>query len=152
MKDEKFMRIFSKSSTNKGITLVELILVVSIVITLGASASSFGTGFLIRNRFRNSTNELVSSLRIAQLNSISSKEASVWGVEVSASSIRLFAADDPTFDQLTSIPGSVNITIGTVTFDNLTGQASSPTSFTVTNNIGDSKVIEVNEVGVVDVN
>lgn len=149
---KKVKDIAASSTTERGITLIEIILVVSIILILGTGVSAFGTGFLARNSFRNTTNVLVSALRIAQLNSISSREGLIWGVEVTAGDIRMFAVGDSTYDQLTKIPSGISITAGSVTFDNLTGSSDSPITFSLSNSLGEVVDISVNEVGVADVN
>lgn len=71
---------------------------------------------------------------------------------MTASQIRMFAVGDNTYDQLNDIPATVSITTGIVTFDGLVGDSDLPISFTVTNTVGDTRVVDVNEVGIVDVN
>ena len=135
-----------------GFTLIELILVVAIISILAASATSFGSNFLTRNNLENKTNEVVSSLRTAQVNAISSKEDRQWGVETTSSQIKLFAVGDSGFDQTFSVPASISISVENVVFDKLTGNPDSVSTITVSNNIGESNTVTVNEVGIVDVN
>ena len=143
---------------NTGFTLIELILVVSIISIISVMYSSVGTGFLIRNSTQNTTNELISSLRIAQLNSIVAKRGMPWGVRVESEQIVLFVGDsyserDPTFDEVFNVASSITISPQPVevNFEELTGN-STPVDISITNNIGDSSTISVNEVGIVDVN
>lgn len=138
--------------SKRGFTVVELILVIAIVAFLGATVVPIGSSFLVTTHFKNKTNELVSSLRTAQINSMNSKANRQWGVEVTASQIRLYADGDAAFSQTYSIPDTVNITQDTVVFSKLTGNPDSPTTFTITNTTGDSVTVTVNEVGTVDVN
>lgn len=142
----------AKAKSTVGITLIELLLVVSIITILSVSTASFGLGFLFRNNLKNATNELVSSLRIAQINSMSGKVNSQWGVEVNATQIRMYAVSDPAFDQIFEIGGRVSITQDTVVFDQITGDADATATFTISGNTGDSNIVSVNEVGVVDIN
>lgn len=105
----------------KGFTLVELLLVIAIVAFVGATSIPVGSAFLVRNQLKNKTNEIVSSMRTAQLESISGKEDSQWGVSIDASEIILFKgssyiARDSDFDQIFSIriyrtAGGHNITV-----------------------------------------
>ena len=136
----------------RGVTLLELLLVISILLILGTTSFTVGSGFLIRNALRTTTQELASNLRLAQLNSIASKEDRQWGVDVTSSEIRLFAVGDSSYDIVYDLPGSVSVNIGNVVFDNLTGNPNSTITFTLTSNIGDSNTISVNELGIVDVN
>ena len=136
----------------RGYTFVEIILVVAIMGILGLSAFSFGSSFLTRNHLKNATNELVSSLRTAQINSMSGKNGGEWGVEVTSTQIKLYMSGDPVFDQTFDISKRVAVNTGNILFDHLTGNPSQALTFTVSNNIGESRIVSVNEVGIVDVN
>lgn len=134
-----------------GVSLIELLLVIAIVILIGATTIPAGSAFLVRNQLKNKTNELVFSLRIAQINTMSGKEDRQWGVEISTSTIKLYAVGDASFDQTFSIPASISITQNTIVFDKLTGNPSTTTTFNVSSNAGDSNTVTINEVGVVNV-
>jgi Tfp pilus assembly protein FimT len=135
-----------------GVSLIELILVVAIISTIAIAVASFGGGFLSRNHLTNKTNEVVSSLRTAQLNTMSGKEDCQWGVETTSSRIKLYAVGDSSFDQVFAIPSGVSITSTNVVFDKLNGNSSAPTTIVVNNDVGESNSISINEVGIVDVN
>lgn len=138
---------------NKGFTLIELLVVISITAIVGATTIPIGSAFLVRNHFHNKKNELVSSLRTAQINSMNGKIDSTWGVEVTSNQIKLYATNGNTdFDQTYSIPSSISITNDTVIFDKLTGNPDTVTTFNITNNAGDEATITVNEVGTVQIN
>ena len=66
----------------RGVSFVELILVVAIILLVAVSGFSLSSSFLTRNNLTNDTNELVSSFRTAQLNAISGKVGGRWGVNV----------------------------------------------------------------------
>ncbi len=136
---------------SKGVTLIELLLVIAIIALLGATTIPVGSGFLIRNQFHNKQNELISSLRTAQLNSLSGKGNRQWGVDISASTIKMYAVGDANFDQSFNIPGSISITQDTIIFQKLTGNPDATATLTVSSNGGDSKTITVNQLGVVNV-
>lgn len=138
-------------NNQEGVSLIELILVIAIIALIGATSIPAGSAFLVRNQLRNKTYELVSTLRTAQINSLNGKEARQWGVEISASAIKLYAVDNSAFDQTYLIPGSISITSDTIVFDKLTGNPDSPASLTVSSNVGDSYQVSVNEVGTVNV-
>jgi Tfp pilus assembly protein FimT len=142
-----------------GVSFVELLLIIAITTILSVGAYPFGVGFLARNHLKNKTNEIVSSLRIAQINSISGKEDSQWGVYVDSSSIIMFmgssyVAPGTNQDQIYEVPNTITIASSPaeVVFDKLNGDSSSAVTITLTNAIGDSNTIFVNEVGVADVN
>jgi prepilin-type N-terminal cleavage/methylation domain-containing protein len=137
---------------SRGITLIELLVVIAIIAILGATTIPVGSGFLIRNNFANKQNELISSLRTAQLNSISGKENRQWGVEISSSTIKMYAVGDSSFDQSFNIPSSLSITTDTIVFDLLTGNPDATANLTISSSGGDSRSISVNQLGVVNVN
>ncbi len=141
----------------KGFTIIELILVISIVSILAVLFSSVGSAYVIRNSTQNTLNELVGSLRVAQLNSQLSKANSSWGVRVENNQIILFMGTsfgtrDASFDERFNIPGSIAVTQPSeVVFEKLTGGSTNAT-ISVSNDIGQSSTVVVNELGSVDVN
>lgn len=144
------------SRNHSGVTIVELLLVIAIIAFLGATTIPIASGFLIRNQHRNKTNELITSLSSAKLNSMSGKEGSEWGVSTDSNSITLFkgssyAARDPSFDQTYSVPASISVTSDEVVFDVLTGNPDAVASISITSNSGDVRVVEVNEVGSISI-
>jgi prepilin-type N-terminal cleavage/methylation domain-containing protein len=146
-----------KSSIKFGFTLIELLLTVSIVTLLAVPVASVGTSFLTRNDLQNNVNEVVSALRTAQINSMSGKEDSTWGVAVTGTEIVKFmganyASRDPNYDVKFTIPQKITISSFELVFDKLTGNPSSTQIITLGNEIGESHTVMVNEVGVVDVN
>ena len=147
----------SKFQHSRGVTLVELLIVIALIAIIGASTTPVLSNFLARNYLRNKTNELVASLRTAQINTISGKEDSQWGVNTSTSEITLFkgssfAGRDTNFDQSFSIPATITITTDEIVFDRLTGDPDAVATLTITSNAGDSNTVTVNEVGTVNVN
>lgn len=137
---------------SKGVTLIELILVVAIFLIIGASAYPFGSGFISRNQLKNATNEIVSSLRTAQINAMSGKENRRWGVNTTATQITLYAEGDSTYDQVFEVAGVVNVSTQSVIFNNITGNPDFTATFTVNNSLGEINTVTVNEVGIVNVN
>ena len=135
----------------KGFTLVELLLVIAIIAIVGATAIPIGSSFLVRTHVKNKTNELVSSLRTAQINSINGKADSQWGVSVANSKITLYANNNTALNQVFSIPTTISITQNSILFDKITGTPNAPKTFTITSNIGKTTTVTVNEIGTVDV-
>lgn len=140
----------------KGFTIIELLMVIAIVAILGATIIPLSANFLVRSNLENKTNEVVSHLRTAQINTLAGKEDSQWGVNITSTQIILFkgssyAARDSTFDQIFSIPGSVTITQDEIVFSKLTGNPDATASLTVIAGGAGSKTVTVNEVGTVDV-
>ena len=148
-----------KAFSPRGVTLIELLLVVAIMAIILSSAYPLGAGFLARNNFKNKINETVNSLRIAQLNSISGKEAVSWGVNVDSNQITLFSGTsyssrNPVYDEVYDIPPSVsaNPVPIEVVFDRLTGNPNSSATIVISSDSGESASVYINEVGIVDVN
>jgi type II secretory pathway pseudopilin PulG len=143
-------------SVKKGITLIELLLVVAIMIVIAVSTASFGSAFLVRNRTDNKVNEVVSSLRTAQINAMSGKGNSQWGVYTTSTEIILFmgtsyASRDNTYDQTFFVPPSVSVSAAEVIFDTITGNPDATETISISNDIGESFSVNVNGVGIVDV-
>lgn len=147
-------RELSETKNKAGVTIIELLIVLAIVIVLGATTMPMGSSFLERNSLKNKTNELLTSLKVAQINSISGKENSKWGVTVVSNNIILFKGDsyatrDSEFDRIYTIPTSVSVTPFEVVFERNTGNPSNTQLITITNSF-DTKTLTVNEVGNVD--
>jgi type II secretory pathway pseudopilin PulG len=141
-------------NTLRGITIIEMLLVVAFVAIIGASASPFISRFVSQNNLETVSDKVVSSLRKAQSYSFEGKNAAVWGVCVSGSNIRLFTGTcgAPTFSEDFSFPASVSITgLSTITFSNLRGEPSSALSVTISN-IAGSQTVTLNLGGGVDIN
>lgn len=146
-----------KLQTIKAVTLIELLLVISVIGILGASGYSFGSNFLSRNNLKNKTNEIVSSLATAQINSISGKNDSQWGLYIGNGKIVMFEGTSyvepgSIYDQEIGVPSSISITPTELVFDKLTGNPSATATIVVSNNLGETNTINVNEVGIVELN
>lgn len=140
---------------SQGFSLIELLLVITIIALLGTAILPVGSSFLIRNHLKNKTNEVVSSLRLAQINTLAGKENSQWGLYISANKIIMFkgssyAVPGTSFDQSYDIPASITITQTEIVFDKLTGNPNTTANIAISSNL-DSHTVSVNEVGVVDV-
>lgn len=142
----------------KGFTLIELILVIAIISILMALSASIGSSFLVRNYTQNTVNDLISKLRIAQLNSLLAKKDKEWGVRIQGNQIILFAGTsyttrDVSVDEVTPYPNTISISPNNseYVFTKLTGNSNVAT-ITISNNIGESEVININQEGIVDVN
>ena len=146
-----------KFATNSGITLIEVLLTISIVAILGVSVASVGARFLVSNYLENKTNELISFLQTAQINSLSGKENSNWGVKVANNQIILFKGSsyitrDPAFDLFTNLPNTINVTNQEIVFNKITGNPTSTISFNLSNNIGQTNTVSINALGIINVN
>ena len=140
-----------------GFSLLELILSIAIFAILGgATAIPFASRFFNSNSLENTTNEAISSLRTAQINALSGKERSPWGVHIEATKIIMFKGSSyippgTVFDQEFIVPGILTLTPMDITFHVLTGTPSAAQTITIQNTLGDNHVVQVNEAGTVDV-
>lgn len=139
---------------SSGFSLIELILVISIIGIIAGTTIPIGSSFLARNYLHNKTNELMTSLRNAQINSLAGKQNGQWGVYVGNDQIVLFqgasfASRDQVFDQSFSIPASVSISSGEIVFD-INGLPNQSISFNLSTNTGDSRTVSVNQLGAVN--
>lgn len=140
----------------RGFTLIEILLVFSILtIMFGVGAPAYHT-FMVRNDLDIATVTLVQTLRRAQTLSQVADGDSIWGVHVQTGVILLYKGPsytlrDATFDEETAIPTSIVITgLSDVTFSKLTGlpQSVGTTIFTSTTN--ETRNITINQKGTVD--
>lgn len=138
---------------NSGVTLIELLLVISIIAILGAAVSPFLANFVLQTNFDTTVDKVVSSIRKSQGNAMNKKNGAIWGVCKNGTDIRLYSGTcaSPTTQENFSIPGSVTVTnLNDVTFD-LRGEPSSALSVTVSTN-QETATITVNTGGGVNVN
>jgi len=141
---------------NKGFTLLEFLLSVAIFLIIAATAIPAGSRMISGSDYVNTSNEVVSFLKTAQLNAINGKEDSAWGVKITESSLILFKGDsylsrDAGYDEKIQLPGSIDVTISEIVYKKVNGDAVSPSSITISAN-SSSSVININEKGGVTVN
>ncbi len=140
-----------------GFSLIELLLIISFIVILSVTAIYFSSNFLVRSNYKNKISELTAVLRTAQLNTVSGKENSQWGVHVNGTKIIMFkgasyVSPGTSFNQTYDIPNGITVTNAEIVFGKLTGNPNTTGIFTVTNNLGESTAVSINAVGTVDVN
>lgn len=148
------------SYRSSGFTLIELILVVSIMLTLGVMTTVFYSRFLTQSSVSNVQDQLLSSLRKAQMYAMMSRKSSLlnWGVNFTGNQIILFqgnsyATKTPGLDETFSVSNTITISgwpAGGFIFTRETGipTPAGPTTITINgpNNVSGS--ITVNSQGV----
>ncbi len=140
-----------------GFTIIELILVISIIGVLMAATTPFMSSFMLRNNWHVATDRVASEVYKAQNYAMSGKTISgsnVWGVCVTGSIFRMFngSCAAPNFFEDFSFPRGVTISgITSVTFDSLRGLPSSVSTIVVSSGVGSSSVT-LSGSGMVDVN
>jgi prepilin-type N-terminal cleavage/methylation domain-containing protein len=132
----------------KGFTLIEILIVISLIMILGLSSAPFLSNFIKYNNFDSATQNVVGSLRKAQANAMSNRQGVVWGVCVQGSTLRLYSGTcaSPTFAQNTPLQTGITVTgLSDVTF-NRRGEPSSALSVVVSSGL-ESKSFTVNSAG-----
>jgi len=129
--------------------LIELILVVAIVLTLGVLSSVFYSRFLNQNSVSDVSDQFASQLRKAQTYAMAGKQNTSWGVKYVAGTITLFASTSSAFDETFGV--NTNITVGgfsPVIFAKATGIPDSTPTITISGG-GNTKTVSVNSQGAV---
>jgi len=135
--------------TRCGFSLIELILVVAIVLTLGVLSSVFYSRFLNQNSVANVSDQFASQLRKAQTYAMAGKQNSSWGVKYTAGTITLFASSSGAFDETFSVNGNIGVSgFSQVIFAKTTGIPDLTPTITISGG-GNTKIVSVNSQGAV---
>lgn len=138
----------------KGVTVIELLLVISIVAIVAAAATPFLSSFVLRNNLEVTTARVIGTIRKAQNYSQDGKNDEVWGVCLTGGNLRLFSASctSPSFSEDFSVPKTVKISgLSETFFSKLRGEPSNSLNITITTDIGTSTV-QLNEAGGMGIN
>lgn len=138
----------------RGLTLIEIILVVAIIAVIGTMSAPFISRFYLQSNLDTSSQMLVSSIRKAQGYSMDGKGGSAWGICQSGNAIRIFqgTCGAPTFNEDYTIPPSVTLSgLSTVTFSVTRGEPSATFTATLNSQIG-SHTVQINTAGVLTIN
>ena len=136
----------------KAFTLIEIIMVIALVSILASATTPFLSSFILRNNWQTSGDRVMSELRKAQNYATGGKlisGSSVWGVCLTGNVFRMFNGScvSPNFYEDYQVPSGVSITgISTVTFGNLRGEPTGPTSIDISSSLG-SRTITINSAG-----
>lgn len=138
----------------RGVTLLELLLVVTIMTTLSVMTASFYARFFNQNAVDNTVDQLVGQMRKAQFYAMMGKQNSNWGIHYASNSITLYKGStfgaDPTFNETFSVNSSINLDGFTdINFTHATGVPAGAQAITITGPNNVSKSITVNAQGVV---
>ena len=130
------------------LSLIELLIVVAIFATLGATASPFISRFVLVNNFESTKTRIINSVRKAQNYSIDGKDGTLWGVCTTDNMFRLYTGtcNSPAFSEDYDIPSSINVTSLSGSTFSERGEPTSAFSVEITSNIG-SSTISVNSAG-----
>ncbi len=136
----------------KGVTIIELILVISLTIILAGVTTPALVGFLTRHYLKTSAMTLLSALKTAQANSLSGKSHSAWGVYTGNQEIIMFKGSSYTppgtsLDHHYALPQAITVSTNTVVFNTLNGNPTSIQTITLTTETNQTKSVTINSVG-----
>lgn len=123
---------------SNGFTLIELILVVVVIAIVAVMSTPIYSRFLLQNAVANTTDQMVGSLRKAQIYAVTGKQGSAWSVNYSSNTITLykgttFSGHDSSFDETFSVNPNVSIAGMTdINFARVTGLPAPSTGATIT--------------------
>lgn len=144
----------SGTSGSQGFTLIELLLVMAIFSIIVVMSSVFYSRFISQNAVGNTTDQLASSLRKAQLYAMEGRQNSNWGVTINSGKIYLFsgtsfATRTQSFDETYTLNGTVGVSgLNELIYTRVSGLPNNSTSITISAN-NNSDTITVNSQGVV---
>lgn len=138
-----------KFNNSLGITVIELLLVTSIMLTLGVMSISFYARFLTQNAVDNTATRLINSFRKAQIYSMTGKQNGIWGVKYVSNKITMYLSGNLAFDENYSVNDNITISGFTdISFAKITGLPSASGTITISGN-NSSKTVVINSQGVV---
>lgn len=140
---------------NKGFTLIEVLLVVAIMLTMGTLATSFYGGFVSKQSSIDAQNKVYAIVRQAQAYTMNGRRGTQWGVHAQGNSIVLFsgsswAARTAALDQVIELPGNSTVNaFADIIFSRGSGIPSAATTITITAT-ADSKQVTVTTEGAIN--
>lgn len=138
-----------------GFTLLEMLLVVSLVGVIMSFSVFINYSFYINNDVDVATLNTVQAIRRAQNLAMGTAEDSVWGIRTNGDNVTLFkgavyANRDTDFDEIFDLPKSVVISgLSEIIFDKLSGNPQSIGSIILTAPNDLNRSITINEKGVI---
>lgn len=154
-------------TNNFGVTLIELLVIIGILVVLTAMAIPTFLFFQKESDLNNSAEEIINVLRLAQNKTLASEEASQWGVYFTTSTsphqyVLFKGADydfrDTSFDQVHKLPKSIEIyelnfednATSSIVFERVTGTSAAPTqsvSLRLKTDTSKTKTIDIESSG-----
>lgn len=140
----------------KGVTLIEVIVVVAIFIIILLIYSPLES-LKISNDLLVSVNAVVTSLKRAQVKSLSNENDSSWGIRVGDRKVTIFMGNNfanrnKSFDETFFIPANISVSGNSeMYFSKFTGQPSSTGTINISFREKYTKIIRINDQGVIEV-
>ncbi|MBU1167645.1 prepilin-type N-terminal cleavage/methylation domain-containing protein [Patescibacteria group bacterium] len=148
--------------TNKGFTLIELILVIALIAIMAAVAVPTVSSFSNRAQLDSTTDELRSALRLAQQRAMAVNQDSAFGVYFDDGNKKFyifrganygdFPAENVEFSYSGSLTISQSFVGNEVDFDKLYGTTSDTGTISINSSIGLSESIDVSALGKIERN
>jgi len=145
-----------KRKISAGFTLIEVLLVIAIVLTVGFLSGAFPTRMIRQSAVTDAAEELKGALYKAQVYSLSGKQNSSWGVHFSHSNMTLFKGDsyasrDASSDENTSINENISVSgFSEAVFARPEGKPQAPISQITLSWSGETENISLNEEGIIE--
>lgn len=148
--------IYKKKQIN-GFSLIELLLVIAIMSLIVGISIPFYQSFQLSSQIDTTTNEIVGSLRRAQIRSMASDFDDSWSVRIGTNNqITIykgldFNTRDTNYDETFEIAPTITISgVTDVNFDKLTGKTLDIGNINLQSTGGTSQTISVNTHGEID--
>lgn len=140
---------------NQGLTVLELLLVISLISVVSAFSAIIYSRFLIENAVLNTVDQLVGEAHKAQTYAMAGRQNGNWGVNFSAPTMTLYLGNSfisrtTAFDEKFTVNSNVIVSgLSDLNFFRLTGTPSSTPTVTITGN-NTTKTIIVNSYGMIN--
>lgn len=147
---------YNKNQRHKGVTLMEVLIVIAIFSILTSAIFLGYINFTSRNNLQIATLSLVEALRFAQTNAQATTDDSKWGVLATSSQIIIFKGSsyinrNPSFDQTLNWPREIAPSgLIEIIFEKMTGETFNIGTTTLTNNNSEIKNVYINTKGVIN--
>jgi prepilin-type N-terminal cleavage/methylation domain-containing protein len=140
--------------TQSGVTFIEIIIVIAILVVLSAVIFPISANFIPRQHYRDTVNTVISSVQTTQTYALNGQYDHNWGLNIAGQVLTIyqgnsFATRDQSFDKNTQIPNSVSIDPVEVNFTRHTGTTSA-TTITITSIKSDVTTLSLNQYGVIE--
>lgn len=144
-----------KQIHKKGFTLIEIILSITLIGILAGISFPLYQTFQIKNDLNIAANEIIKSLRRAQILSETMDYDSSWGLKIETQKITLFQGEnfsnrEKNFDEQFELPPTIsNPGISEIVFSKLYGEPNAWGTITLTSTNNSIKNILINEKGAI---
>ncbi|MBN1617772.1 type II secretion system protein [Candidatus Dojkabacteria bacterium] len=148
--------MLKRFSRKNGFTLIEILLVISLMGIIFIIITGVDRSAIIRNDLIVASDMVASSIRRAQSLSQAMQQDSQWGVRIVNNQIIVFKGDsydtrDSIYDDVYEVPSSISISgLDEIIFAKLTGDPDITGSIVLNTSINQSNTISINEKGIVD--